>query len=186
MEKFNGRPTSEIALHEEDKAVYDLLDGLGIEYETLCHKAIFTMQESIEMKKGLGIPVCKNLFLCNRQQTDFYLLMLPADKPFKAKVLSRQLGCSRLSFASEEKMVELLHIYPGAVSPMGLMNDAERKVVLVIDKDLLKYESFGCHPCVNTATIKLKFSDLTEKFLPKVEHEFRLVELTDEESGTTN
>lgn len=171
------RPSTTKGMSEAEVAVYDFLDTLGIEYEILCHEAAFTMEECAEVERTLGAPICKNLFLCNRQQTQFYLLMLPGDKVFKTKFLSAQLGCARLSFAGEEHMIELLHIHPGAVSPMGLMNDTEKQVLLVIDKDLLDSEYFGCHPCVNTATLKLRIKDLIDKFLPKVEHEYRIVGL---------
>lgn len=180
MNKYIGRPSFLENRTETEVAVYNLLDTISIEYETLCHDAAYTMEECAEVEKVLGAPICKNLFLCNRQQTQFYLLMLPSDKVFKTKFLSSQLGCARLSFAGEEHMTELLHIHPGAVSPMGLMNDIENKVLLVIDKDLLKSKYFGCHPCVNTATIKLKVSDLIEKFVPQVGHEYRIVELQTE------
>ena len=118
----------------------------------------------------LDVLICKNLFLCNRQQTNFYLLMMPGDKPFKTKDLSAQLGVSRLSFASEEHMLELLDVLPGSVSVMGLMNDPENRVRLVIDREVLEEEYVGCHPCKNTSSIKLRTSDLLEKFLPAVHH----------------
>jgi Ala-tRNA(Pro) deacylase len=159
---------------------YQFLDQHGIPYEKLSHPAAFTMEECAAVETRLGAPICKNLFLCNRQQTQFYLLMLPADKPFKTKYLSSQLGCARLSFATEEHMVSLLGIHPGAVSPMGLMNDAQHQVMLVIDHDLLSQEYIGCHPCVNTASLRLRLSDLLERFVPATGHEYRVVELRGE------
>lgn len=121
--------------------------------------------------------ICKNLFLCNRQQTQFYLLMLPGDKHFNTKFLSTELGCARLSFAEERQMTALLGIHPGSVSPLGLMNDTEKKVMLVVDKDLLNTEHSGCHPCINTSTLKLSIRNLLEKFVPSTGHEYKVVTL---------
>jgi Ala-tRNA(Pro) deacylase len=160
--------------------VCQYLDGHGIPYECLRHSAAYTMEECAAVEARLGGPICKNLFLCNRQQTQFYLLMLPGDKVFKTKYLSSQLGCARLSFASEDYMVSLLGIHPGAVSPMGLMNDTEHKVKLVIDHDLLNDEAIGCHPCVNTATLRLTLRDLLDKFVPATGHDYQVVELASE------
>jgi Ala-tRNA(Pro) deacylase len=159
---------------------YQFLDAHGIPYERLDHPAAYTMEECAAVEVQLGAPICKNLFLCNRQQTQFYLLMLPGDKVFKTKYLSAQLGCARLSFADEAHMVSLLGIHPGAVSPMGLMNDAERKVLLVVDQDLLTQEYIGCHPCVNTASLRLSLRDLLDRFVPATAHEYRVVELIGE------
>ena len=103
--------------------------------------------------------------------------MMPGDKPFKTKDLSAQLGISRLSFAEEEYMIKLLDLYPGSVSVMGLMNDKENRVQLLIDEDVLKNEYIGCHPCMNTSSIKFKTSALTEKILPAVHHEAIIVKL---------
>lgn len=164
---------------ETETAVYGLLEQENIEFVRICHEAADTMTVCAEIEKSLGAPICKNLFLCNRQQTDFYLLMIPAGKVFKTKYLSSQLGCARLSFASEEHMVKYLGIHPGAVSPMGLMNDKENKVRLVIDRDLLSMDTFGCHPCVNTSTIRMKLSDFLGKFLPAVAHDYTAVTLPD-------
>ena len=180
MEKYIGRPTSLEGRSEVELRTYDFLDMLGVSYETVCHKAAFTMVECQEVEKNLGAPICKNLFLCNRQQTQFYLLMLPGEKHFKTKFLSSELGCSRLSFATEDHMVELLGIHPGAVSPMGLMNDKGKKVHLSVDNDLLGSEYFGCHPCVNTATLKIGMKDLLEKIVPATNHECRIVTLKTE------
>lgn len=165
---------------ETETAVYSLLEENNIEFIRIDHEAADTMEVCAGIEKRLGAPICKNLFLCNRQQTDFYLLMIPADKIFRTKYLSSQLGCARLSFASEEQMMRLLKIHPGAVSPMGLMNDTDKNVRLIIDSDLLSLDTFGCHPCVNTSTIRMKFSNLLEKFLPAVGHDYTAVSLTQE------
>lgn len=178
---YNGRPTSDNDTRcPAETAVYDFLDRVGVEYVTLCHPAAFTMEECEAVRREIDAPVFKNLFLTNRQQTDFYLLMIPADKPFKTKYLSSQLGCARLSFASAEKMEELLHIHPGAVSPMGLIHDKERRVRLIIDRDLEKVGRYACHPCVNTASVALSLSDLLEKVIPATGHTYTWVTLLPE------
>lgn len=131
-----------------------------------------------EIDQSLQATICKNLFLCNRQETNFYLLMIPGDRKFLAKELSKQLGVSRLSFAPATYMEKYLDITPGSVSVMGLMNDRSKKVQLVIDEDVLKGEYVGCHPCINTSSLRLRTADLTEKFLPAVGHEPIIVHLT--------
>ena len=166
---------------ETEIEVLRLLDKAGIGYDIIHHEEAFSMEICERIEKTLGAPVCKNLFLCNRQQTDFYLLMIPGKKIFKTKYLSSQLSCARLSFAGEEAMQSLLHIKPGSVSPMGLMYDTENKVRLVIDRDLMSDEEFGCHPCVNTATLKIQMKDFIEKFLPAVHHDCTIVDLPDVE-----
>lgn len=160
---------------------YDLLDRLSIPYTRIDHPAAMTMEACREVDRTLGVHMCKNLFLCNRQQTVFYLLLMPGDKKFKTKMLSAQLGCSRLSFADEGHMEALLDIHPGSVSVMGLMNDKENRVRLLIDRDLTQEAFLGCHPCVNTSSLRLSMSDLLEKFLPAVGHEYRLVDLPEDD-----
>jgi Ala-tRNA(Pro) deacylase len=177
MEKFNGRPSSLSNRSQAEIRTYDFLDKLGISYTTVCHAPAATMEECQAIETELQAPICKNLFLCNRQQTQFYLLMLPGDKVFKTKYLSSQLGCARLSFADEAHMTAMLDIHPGAVSPMGLINETEGKVQLIIDQDLLTLSHIGCHPCVNTATLRLALPDLLNCFLPATNHPYRPVSL---------
>ena len=143
------------------------------------HEAAMTMEacEEIDRTLGDGTAICKNLFLCNRQETDFYLLLMPGDKPFKTKNLSAQIGSARLSFAKPEYMEKFLDITPGSVSVMGLMNDTEDQVQLLIDEDVLSGEMIGCHPCINTSSIRFKTSDLIEKILPAMHHSFIQVKL---------
>ena len=177
MELVKGRPTDCSGRLEREVRVYDLLDKLGIEYERTDHEEANTMEKCNEIDKILDTIICKNLFLCNRQQSEFYLLMMPGDKPFKTKYITKQLGCSRLSFAPSEKMLEYLDIKPGAVSIMGLMNDKDNKIQLVIDKPVVESETLGCHPCVCTSSLKFKTKDIIEKFLPAVHHEPIIVDL---------
>lgn len=177
MELVKGRPTDCSGRLEREVRVYDLLDKLNIEYERTDHEEANTMEKCNEIDKILDTIICKNLFLCNRQQTEFYLLMMPGDKPFKTKYITKQLGCSCLSFAPSEKMLEYLDIKPGAVSIMGLMNDKDNKIQLVIDKPVVESETLGCHPCVCTSSLKFKTKDIIEKFLPAVHHEPIIVDL---------
>ena len=171
-----GRPSDAGKRLPKEQKCYDMLDRLGVEYAGVDHEHADTIEVCHEIESTLGAKICKNLFLTNRQQTEFYLLLMPGDKPFKTKLLSKQIGTARLSFASSEHMQELLDITPGSVSVLGLMNDGGR-VHLVIDSDLLKDEFIGCHPCINTSTLKIKTSDILEKFLPEVGHEYAVVEL---------
>jgi len=177
LQLYNGRPDSDEGRLEKEIRVYDLLDSLHVEYQRIDHEAAMNMEVCEEIDIALQATICKNLFLCNRQATDFYLLMMPGDKKFKTKDLSKQLGVSRLSFASETYMEQFLDITPGSVSVMGLMNDKENRVQLVIDEDVLKGEYVGCHPCINTSSLRLKTCDLTEKILPAVGHEPIVVRL---------
>ena len=176
---YEDIPSSEGRLPRETE-VYKLLKRLEIPYKRMDHEPMATIEACRGVDDLLGITMCKNLFLCNTQKTQFYLLLMPGDKKFKTKELSAQIGSARLSFASEEFMEEFLHISPGAVSIMGLMNDKENHVRLLIDEDVLKEEYLGCHPCVNTASLRLKTEDVLKKFLPFVKHEYTAVRLIGE------
>lgn len=180
MELYKGRPETIEGRLEKEIKVYDLLDSLGIEYMRTDHEKADTMEACNEIDAILNVTICKNLFLCNRQKTNYYLLMMPGDKPFKTKELSSQINSARLSFGSPEDMEELLSLTPGSVSIMGLMNDEENRVQLLVDEDVLKGEFLGCHPCINTSSLKIKESDVWEKFLPAVHHEMITVHLTGE------
>lgn len=177
MQLVDGRPESTEGRLDKEIRVYDLLDSLGIAYKRVDHEAAMTMEACGEIDRTLsegvekGVAICKNLFLCNRQATDFYLLLIPGDKPFKTKDLSAQIGSSRLSFAKPEYMERYLDITPGSVSVMGLMNDKEKRVRLLIDEDVLQDEYFACHPCINTSSLRFKTSDLMEKVIPAMGHE---------------
>ena len=172
-----GRPADTAGRLEKEIRSYDLLDSLGIEYDRIDHEPAMTMEICEEIDRVLGATICKNLFLCNRQQTDFYLLMMPGDKPFKTKDLSSQIGSSRLSFGTPEYMEQLVDITPGSLSILGLMNDKEGRVRLLIDKDVLSGEYIGCHPCINTSSLRMKTSDMVEKLIPALRHTPTLVEL---------
>lgn len=177
MKLENGRPKTNNDRLEKEIRVYDFLDALHISYCRVDHDAAMTMDACEEIDKFLGTKMCKNLFLCNRQQTVFYLLMLPGDKPFKTSILSKQIGSSRLSFAGHDSMEIFLDITPGSLSVLGLMNDRENHVNLLIDEELLLNEAIGCHPCINTSSLKILTKDLLEIYLPAVHHGFQVVSL---------
>lgn len=177
MELYNGRPADSAGRQEREIRVYDLLDELGVSYVRVDHEAIMTMEGCKEADALLGASICKNLFLCNRQKTKFYLVMMPGDKVFKTKELSSQLGVARMSFAGEDLMTELLDLHPGSVSVMGLMNDTENKVRLVIDQPVIEQPYICCHPCKNTSTIRFSAEDLLKKILPAIHHEPTIVDL---------
>ena len=177
MELQKGRPKYTAGRLEKEICTYDLLDKLGVAYERVDHEAAMTMEVCQEIDKVLQATICKNLFLCNRQENKFYLLMIPDTKVFHTKDLSAQINSSRLSFAKPEYMEKFLDITPGSVSVLGLMNDTENHVQLLIDEDVLKGEFIGCHPCINTSSIRFHTSDLVEKVLPAVNHEFIKVKL---------
>ncbi|MBR6275046.1 MAG: prolyl-tRNA synthetase associated domain-containing protein [Lachnospiraceae bacterium] len=181
MELFNGRPADIFGRLDREVRTYDFLDGLGIEYFRTDHERADNMEACNKIDAVLGVIICKNLFLCNRQKTNFYLLMMPGDKKFKTKELSSQINSARLSFAEPEDMLKFLDIEPGAVSIMGLMNDKEKAVQLLIDEDVLKDEYIGCHPCVCTSSLKIKTKDIVEKFLPAVGHGYKTVKLVGED-----
>lgn len=147
---------------------YAFLDDLGIQFDRTDHpdEPATSMEVCAAVDAVLGVHICKNLFLCNRQKTKFYLLVMPGDKNFKTKELSGQMGISRLSFGEEQYMADFLDIHPGSVSVLGLLNDREHRVTLIIDEDVLKEEMFGCHPCENTSSIRFATKDLSEKILP--------------------
>ena len=168
MELLHGSPSDLSGRSEREIRTYTFLDSLGISFDRTDHPEhpATTMEVCAEVDAILDVHICKNLFLCNRQKTNFYLLVMPGDKPFKTKELSKQMGISRLSFADESFMEQFLDIHPGSVSVLGLMNDKEHRVSLAIDEDVLKEEMFGCHPCENTSSIRFKTRDLMEKILP--------------------
>jgi len=177
MKLEQGRPVNCDGRLDKEIRCYDLLDKLGMEYQRIDHEAAMTMEACAAVDETLGATICKNLLLCNRQCTDFYLLLMPGDKPFKTKELSKQIGSSRLSFASGEYMEAFLDITPGSLSILGLMNDKDSKVQLLIDEDVLKGEFIGCHPCINTSSLRLKTAEVLEKLIPAMGHPYTAITL---------
>ena len=186
MKLETGRPADCSGRLDKEKRVYDLLDRLDVGYQRIDHEAAMTMEACAEVDKMLDAVICKNLLLCNRQCTSFYMLLMPGNKPFKTKDLSTQIGSSRLSFASGEYMEQFLDITPGSLSVLGLMNDKENAVQLLIDEDVLAGEYIGCHPCINTSSLRLRTEDVIGKLLPAMEHDYQTVALpnyTEETNG---
>ena len=171
----NARPEGE--LPPQESAAFDLLDTLGIDYDRVSHDAAFNMELCADVSAVLGVSVCKNLFLCNRQKTSFYLLCMPPDKPFHTKDLSAQINSSRLSFAPEDSLWELLHCHPGSATVLGLANDTEHRVQLLLDRAVYDAPYMSCHPCICTSTLKLKTSDVLTRLLPHTGHTPVVVDL---------
>ena len=176
--RYAGRPADKRIPAEE--AIYDKLEELSIPFDRCDHDHADTMEDCLAIEQVLGGRICKNLFLCNRQQTEFYLVMMPGDKPFKTKEISSQINSARLSFASAEEMEAFLDITPGSVSIMGLMNDKDNRVKLLVDKDVLAGEFLGCHPCINTSSLKLRTSDAFGPLLKAMHHDMTVVTLIGE------
>lgn len=192
---YKGRPGNITGRQEREVRVYDLLDSIGVDYDRLDHAPAMTMEVCDAVNAAFGrmtleefkaedsndrtkhAIICKNLFLCNRQKTKFYLLMIPGDKKFLTKNLSAQINSARLSFADAEDMLKFLDVTPGSVSVLGLMNDHDRVVQLLIDSDVLQSEYVGCHPCINTSSLRMKTKDLMEKVIPALQHEPVIVNL---------
>lgn len=177
MEVYHGRPLHTEGRLQKEIAVYDLLDSLSISYDRVDHQAMMTIAQCEEVDKSLGISICKNLFLCNQQKTKFYLLLMPGMKKFVTKEVCKLIPSPRLSFANETYMEEFLNITPGSVSIMGLMNDKENRVKLLIDREVAEAEYLGCHPCINTSSLKMKTTDVLERFLPAVGHEYQILDI---------
>ncbi|MDD3165498.1 MAG: prolyl-tRNA synthetase associated domain-containing protein [Oscillospiraceae bacterium] len=175
-----GRPADCTGRVPEEIACYDLLDGIGVHYQRVDHPAAFTMEACQAVDEILPATICKNLFLCNQQKTKFYLLLMAGQKRFQTKALSKALGIARLSFAPAEQMQELLGVTPGSVTVLGLMNDRENKVQLVVDREIAESAAVGVHPCINTSSLVVKTGDLLEKFLPAVAHAPIMVNLQTE------
>ena len=171
----NTRPEGE--LPPQESAAFDLLDALGMDYDRVSHDAAFNMELCADVSAVLGVSVCKNLFLCNRQNTSFYLLCMPPDKPFHTKDLSAQINSSRLSFAPEDSLWELLHCHPGSATVLGLANDTEHRVQLLLDREVYDAPYMSCHPCICTSTLKLKTSDVLTRLLPHTGHTPIVVDL---------
>ena len=175
MEVYNGAPAE--SRSDVENRVYAALAQLEIPFTRVDHEPAFTMEDCAAISEALDVHICKNLLLTPRNRSAFYLLCLPAEKPFSTKDFSKLIGSSRLSFASEEDLVALLGCHAGSASVLGLMNDTEHRVTLAIDRAVAEDEWFGCHPCKNTSSLRLKTRDVLEKFLPATGHEAVIVDL---------
>ena len=175
MEVHNCAPAE--SRSDVENRVYAALAQLEIPFTRVDHEAAFTMEDCAAISAALEVHICKNLLLTPRNRSAFYLLCLPAEKPFSTKDFSKLIGSSRLSFATEEDLVALLGCHAGSASVLGLMNDTEHRVTLAIDRAVAEDEWFGCHPCKNTSSLRLKTRDVLEKFLPATGHEAVIVDL---------
>ena len=182
MELFHGSPADMTGRSAREVRAYEFLDRLGISFDRTDHpdEPATGMEVCARVDAVLGVRICKNLFLCNRAKTKYYLLVMPGDKVFKTRELSGQHGLTRLSFADEEHMLRFLDVRPGSVSVLGLMNDRGRDVTLLVDEDVLKEEMFGCHPCENTSSVRFATADLVERVLPALGVEPVIVHLEGE------
>ena len=175
MELLDGRPVNTAGRLPREVRTYDLLDSLGIEYKRTDHERTDTMEACNAVDKILGVVICKNLFLANRQRTRFYMLMIPENKVFRSSDISKQAGSSRLHFAESEYMEELIGCSPGSASVMGLINDTEHRVQLLVDDDVISSEYVGCHPCINTSSLRIRSEDIFNKFVRATGHDFIIV-----------
>lgn len=179
---YHSRPETKEGRLPKEIRTYDVLDSLQIPYRRIDHEVMNTIADCNQVDKLLGIEICKNLFLCNSQKTEFYLLMMPGSKKFRTAVFSKLIGSSRLSFAPPEYMDELLDLTPGSVTILGLMNDTSHRVHLYMDREVAESEYIGCHPCINTSSLRIKTSDIFEKFLPYTGHTPGIVDLPDDKA----
>ncbi len=174
-ETYNVHPEKTETKKEMES--YLFLEENGVDYIRAEHDEAATIELCLGVEEVIGAKICKNLLLCNRQQTKFYMLLIPGDMNFKTKYLSKQINSSRLSFASGEQMEKMLNVSPGSLTVLSLMYDKEKEIELLIEKNVFKDEYFGCHPCVNTATVRFSTADLKEKVLPALGREYTVVDL---------
>ncbi len=168
-----------LSFEDNQKLVCNKLNELNIPYELKFHPPAYSIEACEELVHKLGEGVhCKNLFLCNRQETEFFLLLIRFDKKFRTAEVSKQIGKARLSFAKDTYLEKYLHVQPGSVSPMGLLFDKDHRVNLLIDKDIIEYEKIYFHPCDNTASLLLKVQDFLNTFLPYTGHVPTLVDIS--------
>lgn len=166
---------------EKEMKCYEVLDKLKIPFKRLDHEAVGTIEECEEIESKLDIPIYKNLFLCNSKKDQYYLLTMPGHKTFKSSPIARQIGSTRLSFGTPEMLQEYLNLTPGSVSLLGLIFDKQHKIKVLLDEDFLEEEAIGCHPCINTTSLKISSKDLLEKFLAYVGHEPIFVHIEENE-----
>ena len=157
-----------------------MLDGLGVQYEMIEHAPAMGMDDLPPIVEKLGPPFFRNLFLCNRQKTEFYLLLIVGDKPFRTAEVSKKLGVSRLSFSDAETLDAMLGVTPGAVNPLSLIYDRDKKIHLVIDREILSWQRACLHPGVNTKSIAVSMEDFKSRILPHLGYEPTILEITGE------
>ena len=161
--------------HTLSNHVLKTLTSLNISYEVLEHEPLLTMQDGLYVEQKLKIVPCKNLLLVNRQH-EFFLLMISGDKRVKVNNIAKEINSSHLSFASDDDLKALLNVSTGAVSPLDLVSDTEHNVKVLMDKELLSQEFFGCHPGTNTMTVKMKTASLVEVFFKSLHVSYTYVD----------
>lgn len=169
---------------DAERAVYAFLDDLGVEYRTLSHERVSSIEECLPIAERLGGVVPRNYFLAPRSQSEFYLLLAHPDSVFRTSSVSRQAGAPRLMFAPEDALSRLLHTHPGAVSPLGLIFESARDVRLLIDRRLPDEETLVFHPLENTVSVALRGEDFFGVFLRAVRKPYTLVDM--ERKGETD
>ncbi len=171
----NEMPTSYSSDLEEN--VYTKLNELNIQFDRVDNDTVEAMEECVEISNKLGAEIRKTIIVCNEKKTQFYLVVLPAEKRFDSKLFRDKMGCSRVSFAKAEDMQEILGVVPGSATIMSVINDKDNIVKVAIDKEVADSEFFACNTGENTRHIKIKTSDLLNVFLPNVNHEPTIIEL---------
>ena len=154
-----------------EQAVYDALKNMGIAYDVVQHAPASSMEECAWVMEPLNATCVKNIFLCPRNQSRFYLLITRPEAKLKTSDISKQAGASRLAFAPEEKLWHYLREKPGAISPMGLIFDEGREVTVLVDEALRKAPRVAFHPCVNTASLALSSDDFFDVYLKTLGYE---------------
>lgn len=157
--------------------VYQELERLNISYERVDNDTVETMEECVEISEKLGAEIRKTIVCCNRQKTEFFLVVLPASKRFDSKLFAAMMRTARVSFASAEDMESLIGLTPGEASVMGILNDPEAKIKVVVDKAVADAEWFACNPGANTTHIRFKTKQLLDTFLPAENHKAEIIML---------
>lgn len=173
---YRGKPKDLDKRQEKERKCYEFLEKIGLDYEVVDHEEASDMDKCLEIETVLGVKICKNIMLCNRQETRFFIFMMPGDKKYVTKDVSKKIGMSRLSFAKEEHLKDYLNVTPGSVSVLGLLNDIDNRVELVIDRDVIGQNHIRCHPCVNTSTLKIKTDDFLTRIIPALNKEALIID----------
>ena len=161
----------EAFVNETQRKVYAVLERLGIPVERIDNDPAVTMEDCEAVDAALGVPTVKTLLLCNRQQTMFYLYVMPGDKPFSTKDFGAALQISRVSFAPAEKLREFLGTEVGATTPLSLVADPDKRVRLIIDKAAVAPEAIGFPDGTTTCYMRMRTTDLLGLFIPAAGHE---------------
>lgn len=163
-------------IDKNEQNVYSILNLLKIKYTRYEHKPIYTVNEAKNLDILISGKKCKNLFLRNAKGDVHYIVILEENKKIDLKLLAKQIESTRLSFASEESLYKYLKLAPGSVTPFGIVNDINREVIILIDRDLVNEGLVNFHPNVNTATIGISYMDF-EKFIEWHKNKFYYVDI---------